>query len=59
MATKVDTGNLAARDFISAEVLEDPAIFPPPEDEARLVFVANLGDDEAVYEEAWARVEGA
>lgn len=38
VASKVDTGNEAAREFIPQEILDDPAIFPAPETLALLVF---------------------
>jgi putrescine transport system substrate-binding protein len=56
VASKVDTGNEAAREFIPQEILDDPAIFPAPETLALLVFTEDLGDDDALYEDAWARV---
>lgn len=59
VASKVDTGNAAARDFIPQEILDDPAIFPPAADEDRLVFVEDLGDDEERYSDAWERVRAS
>lgn len=58
VASKVDTGNEAAREFIPQEILDDPAIFPAPETLDLLVFTEDLGEDDALYEEAWARVKG-
>ena len=57
VASKVDTGNAAARQFIPQEILDDPAIFPAPETLALLVFTEDLGDDDKLYEDAWARVK--
>ena len=59
VANKVDTGNAAAREFIPQEILEDPAVFPPQDVLARLVFTEDLGEDEKLYEEAWGRVKTA
>jgi spermidine/putrescine transport system substrate-binding protein len=59
IASQVDTGNAAAREFIPQEILDDPVVFPPPDDEDRLVFTEDLGDDESLYEDAWARVKEA
>jgi putrescine transport system substrate-binding protein len=56
VASKVDTGNEAAREFIPQEILDDPAIFPAPETLALLVFTEDLGEDDGLYEDAWARV---
>jgi spermidine/putrescine transport system substrate-binding protein len=59
VASQVDTGNEAAREFVPPEVLENPAIFPPADVQARLVFTEDLGEDEELYQEAWDRVEDA
>jgi putrescine transport system substrate-binding protein len=37
--------NLAARPFVHAELLSDPAVYPPPEVRARLYLPAELGQD--------------
>lgn len=59
VASKVDTGNAAARQFIPQEILDDPAIFPAPETLALLVFTEDLGEDDKLYEDAWARVKAS
>ncbi len=60
IASKVDTGNEAAQAFIPPEILEDPAIYPTAADVERLVFTQPLDEaDQAVYDEAWRRVEAA
>jgi len=59
VASQVDTGNEAAREFISAEVLENPAIFPLPETLAVLVFTEDLGDANELYSDAFERVKAA
>ncbi|MBV6508674.1 MAG: Spermidine-binding periplasmic protein SpuE [Acidimicrobiales bacterium] len=56
---QVDTGNEAARDLLPQDILDDPVIFPPESVLESLYFTANLGDDEAIYDEAWARVQEA
>jgi spermidine/putrescine transport system substrate-binding protein len=56
---RVDTGNAAASGFIPEDVLADPAIFPPESVLDSLVFTADLGDDEELYETAWERVQEA
>jgi spermidine/putrescine-binding protein len=58
-AVKIDTGNEAARDLLSADVLANPVIFPPDEVLAILHFTADLGDDESLYDDAWSRVKDA
>jgi putrescine transport system substrate-binding protein len=37
--------NLAARPFVQADLLADPAVYPPPELRARLYLPAELGQD--------------
>ena len=37
--------NLAARDFVDPEILQDAAVYPPPEVRARLYLPAELGPD--------------
>ncbi len=59
VASQVDTGNEAARAFIPADILENPAIFPPEETLATLRFTQDLGEDNGLYEDAWARVQEA
>jgi spermidine/putrescine-binding protein len=56
---RVDTGNAAASEFIPEDVLTDPAIFPPEAVLDSLVFTADLGGDEELYETAWERVQEA
>jgi spermidine/putrescine-binding protein len=57
-AVFVDTGNAAAQEFLPAEVRDDPVIYPPADVAARLVFLDDLGDDEARYNDAWERLRG-
>jgi spermidine/putrescine transport system substrate-binding protein len=57
VASKVDTGNAAAREFIPQAILDDPAIFPAADTLALLVFTEDLGEDQKLYDEAWARVK--
>jgi spermidine/putrescine transport system substrate-binding protein len=57
VTSQVDTGNEAAREFIPLEVLEDPVIFPPPETLELLRFTEDVGEANALYDEAWDRVK--
>ncbi|HEY7659935.1 MAG TPA: spermidine/putrescine ABC transporter substrate-binding protein [Actinomycetota bacterium] len=57
VASQVDTGNEAAAEFVPAEIFENPAIFPPPETLAVLQFTEDLGEDNALYTDAWERVK--
>jgi spermidine/putrescine-binding protein len=54
----VNTGNEAAKGFLPASVLDDPAIYPPAEIAGSLVSIANLGDAEDTYAAAWDRLTG-
>ncbi len=53
------TPNGAARFLVDTEILEDPAIYPPPEVFARLEFIADLGPEiDALYEQVFAEARG-
>jgi spermidine/putrescine transport system substrate-binding protein len=58
VAAQVDTGNEAAREFIPQDVLDDPVVFPPPEEAERLVFTEDLGDANELYAAGWETVPG-
>ena len=51
------TPNKAARALVNAEDARNPAIYPPPELMARLEFVSDLGADNRLYDERWARLK--
>ncbi len=51
------TPNRAARALVNPQDARNPAIYPPPEVMARLEFVADLGEANKLYEDAWARVK--
>jgi spermidine/putrescine transport system substrate-binding protein len=51
------TPNLAARALVNPQDARNPAIYPPPEVMARLEYVADLGDANKLYEDAWAKVK--
>jgi spermidine/putrescine-binding protein len=50
--------NQAAKAFISEEILNDPGIFPPPEVEAKLVWLREVGDAIFIYDEIWTAIKG-
>ncbi len=58
VAVRVDSGNTTAEEFLSDDILADPAIYPPADVAARLQFLVDLGDDEETYNAAWTRVRG-
>jgi spermidine/putrescine-binding protein len=50
--------NAAAEEFIDPEILEDPAIYPPPEVEENLEFLEDTGDTETLYSELFSEATG-
>jgi spermidine/putrescine-binding protein len=55
----VSTGNQAAREFVPAELLNDPAVFPPESVVAGLAEIKDLGAAGDLYDVAWDRVTKA
>jgi spermidine/putrescine transport system substrate-binding protein len=49
--------NSAAEEFIDAEILEDPAIYPPEDIMDRLEWIEDVGDATTVYERIWTEVK--
>jgi len=50
--------NLAARPFVRAEILNDPAVYPPPELRARLYLPAALGEEyDRLRTRVWTRIK--
>jgi spermidine/putrescine-binding protein len=49
--------NAAAEEFIDAEVLEEPAIYPPPDVFDRLEWIEDVGDATPLYERIWTEVK--
>jgi spermidine/putrescine-binding protein len=50
--------NEAAKEFILEEILNDPSIFPPPEVEAKLQWLTEVGDAIFIYDEMWTAIRG-
>jgi spermidine/putrescine-binding protein len=50
--------NAAAAEFIEAEVLEDPAIYPPEDVRDDLFFLENTGEAEILYTDLFTRAHG-
>jgi len=55
--TQFSTPNAAARKFLNAEDLKNPALYPPPETMARLEFLQDLGSKLRLYDEVWTQVK--
>jgi spermidine/putrescine transport system substrate-binding protein len=56
---QADTGNEAALEQLPDSIRGNPIIFPPEDALRNAVFTADLGEDEELYEDAWARVQEA
>ncbi|NJK99066.1 MAG: spermidine/putrescine ABC transporter substrate-binding protein [Spirulinaceae cyanobacterium RM2_2_10] len=48
-----------ARGLIESEDLENPGIYPPPETFEKLEYAVDLGEDTALYDEAWTELKVA
>ncbi|HHS97455.1 MAG TPA: spermidine/putrescine ABC transporter substrate-binding protein [Chloroflexi bacterium] len=51
--------NAAASEYIDAEILEEPAIYPPPDVMERLEWMEDLGDATPLWERIWTEVRAA
>lgn len=49
--------NKASEEFIDPEILEEPAIYPPPEVMERLEFIRDVGEATAIYERMWTEIK--
>ncbi len=49
--------NVASEEFIDAEILEEPAIYPPPEVMDKLEFLRDVGEATAIYDRMWTEVK--
>lgn len=49
----------AAEEFIDPEILEEPAIYPPPEVMEKLEWIKDVGDATPLYERIWTEVKAA
>lgn len=50
--------NLAAHEYISTDILEDPSIFPDEATMEKLEFIADVGDFSLNYADAFAQAKG-
>ncbi len=51
------SANVPARQFIRPEILNDPAIYPPPEALSRCEFVRDIGDATTILDEYWTEIK--
>lgn len=49
--------NKAAEEFIDAEILEEPAIYPPPEVMEKLEWLRDVGEALPLYERVWTEIK--
>jgi spermidine/putrescine transport system substrate-binding protein len=49
--------NKASEEFIDAEILEEPAIYPPPEVMDKLEFIRDVGEATALYDRIWTEIK--
>lgn len=53
------TPNQAAKEFIDPEMLADEGIYPPPDVEARLQWLEDVGDALQLYDRIWTEFKAA
>jgi spermidine/putrescine-binding protein len=51
------SANVPARRFIRPEILNDPAVYPPPEALERCEFVKDIGDATTILDEYWTEIK--
>ena len=56
---RYSTPNRAALAFLPRTIRENPAIFPPPEAEARVELLRDLGSATVLYDRLWTEVKTA
>jgi spermidine/putrescine-binding protein len=49
--------NAASSEFIDPEILEEPAIYPPPEVMDRLEFIRDVGAATTLYDRLWTEIK--
>jgi spermidine/putrescine-binding protein len=49
--------NEAAREFINPDILEEPAIYPPPEVMDKLEFLRDVGEATVLYDRLWTEIK--
>ncbi|MFN3491443.1 MAG: spermidine/putrescine ABC transporter substrate-binding protein, partial [Anaerolineales bacterium] len=53
------TPNQAAKEFMNPEVLANPGIYPPPEVEAHLQWIEDVGDALQLYDRIWTEFKAS
>jgi spermidine/putrescine-binding protein len=49
--------NKASDEFIDADILEEPAIYPPPEVMDKLEFIRDVGEATSLYDRIWTEIK--
>jgi spermidine/putrescine-binding protein len=49
--------NKASEEFIDAEILDEPAIYPPPEVMEKLEFIRDVGEATTIYDRIWTEIK--
>jgi spermidine/putrescine transport system substrate-binding protein len=49
--------NKASEEFIDAEILKEPAIYPPPEVMDKLEFIRDVGEATAIHDRIWTEIK--
>jgi spermidine/putrescine transport system substrate-binding protein len=49
--------NEASEEFISAEILEEPGIYPPPEVMEKLEFIRDVGEATTIWDRVWTEIK--
>ena len=49
--------NKASEEFIDTEILEEPAIYPPPEVMDKLEFLRDVGEATGIYDRMWTEIK--
>lgn len=49
--------NAAAEPYINEEILNDPAIYPPPDVMEKLEFIRDVGEATTVYDRIWTEIK--
>ncbi len=49
--------NKASEEFIDSEILDEPAIYPPPEVMDKLEFIRDVGEATTIYDRIWTEIK--
>jgi spermidine/putrescine transport system substrate-binding protein len=55
--TQFSSPNRSAREFLRAQDLKNPVIYPPPQMRLKLEFLRDLGPQTRLYDEIWTQIK--